>query len=143
MRVLLMVGVLSLLAMPVMAEQSISIERSVFTKHINHEDWMNEDNKLTGIEYKNNDWYLNASMFTNTFGDPTWTAGIGYNLITYKYMRVDVLGGVAHGYSIKPLPYAAPRVTLLYGLTPSLSVKTSVQVFYEALTGTVGLEYKF
>jgi hypothetical protein len=133
-----------LLALPVQAEQSITITRSIFTTHIGVDIPVNENNMLRGVEYRHNDWMVNTSTFINSYDDRTYTAGLGYNLVDFRFIEFDALFGVAYGY-YKPvyLPYLVPRLTFKYDLTDSLAVKTSVQVFGQAVMGTVSLEYKF
>ena len=137
-----------MISMPVQAEQSISIETSFFTTHVAKRDgWIyNEDNKLIAIEYKIDEWYYNISTYNNTQFDRTWTAGLGLNYFTYKAVSFDLLVGAVHGYKEAPLsvmPYIAPRVTLRYEITDTITIKTSTQIFYTAIMATAGIEYKF
>lgn len=63
------------------ADNSVSIETSILTHHLDSGDY-NENNKLIGIEYQHDDWYFNASTFSNSYYNRTNTLGIGYRILS-------------------------------------------------------------
>jgi hypothetical protein len=133
-----------LIAMPVQAEQSISVMASFFTLHIDKDEdkTYNEDNNLIGFEYKVDDYYFYISTYDNTYGERSETIGMGYNLYENKYFAFDGLFGFATGYE-RIVPYIAPRTTFKYDLNKHVTIKTSYQMFGKAFIAMLGFEYKF
>jgi len=131
---------------------TLSIEAGVLTNHLDHESWMNEDNDLIAIEYRQGKHGVNASSFVNTYGNQTFTVGGYYSLLNYKYIELGVLYGLVKGYESDQLDtvftsdlgvYVAPRVTAKYDITDNVDVKVSVQLFGSAVITTAGIGYSF
>ena len=77
---------------------TLSLELGVSTNHLDYESWMNEDNDLIAIEYKQGNHGINASSFVNTYGNQTFTVGGSYSLVDYKCIELGVLYGLVKGY---------------------------------------------
>ena len=133
-----------LIAMPVQAEQSVSLQTSFNTFHINKKaGWIyNENNKMFALELKRDRTYYTVTTYDNTRYKRSVSMGIGYNAYNSKYVELDGLTGLVSGYGNLKV-YLAPRVTFKYGLTKRLSVKTSTTMFGKAVISTAGFEYKF
>lgn len=131
---------------------SFSVNYGVNTTHINHEEWMNEDNGLIAIEWMGDKHGVNASSFVNTYGNDTLTLGGSYSLFEYNFINLDLMYGIVKGYEEREIPtvidkdygfYFAPRFSASVDLYKELAVKASVQLFGEAVVTTVGLEINF
>lgn len=142
---------LILLSLNANAEQ-LSLDVGVYTKHINSGQNRNEDNKLIAIEYMNGNHGVHASSFTNTYNNQSYTVGGSYVPFRYKYAEFGVLYGVVSGYKKGQLPviissdiglYIAPRLTLKYDITESLTIKSSAQLFGNAIVTSVGIQFKY
>ena len=150
------VNIISLIAMLLVIPRAmadiVSIERSVFTRHADYQDWMNEDNNLVAIEYVRGDFGINISKFNNTYGNKSKTIGASYNVFSWKHLDIDLLAGAVKGYTKEQIrtvcsgewcAYVAPRVTIKQKITDSFGVKSSAQLFGRALSVTVGVTYEF
>ena len=142
---------LILLSLNANAEQ-LSLDVGVYTKHINSGQNRNEDNKLIAIEYMSGNHGVHASSFTNTFNNQSYAIGGSYVPLRYKYAEFGVLYGVVSGYKKGQLPvvissnvglYIAPRLTLKYDITKSLTIKSSAQLFGNAIVASVGVQLKY
>ena len=142
---------LILLSLNANAEQ-LSLDVGIYTKHINSGQNRNEDNKLIAIEYMNGNHGVHASSFTNTYNNQSYTVGGSYVPFRYKYAEFGVLYGVVSGYKKGQLPviifsdiglYIAPRLTLKYDITESLTIKSSAQLFGNAIVTSVGVQFKW
>ena len=130
---------------------TLSLELGVSTNHLDYESWMNENNDLVAIEYKQGKHGVNASSFVNTYGNQTFTVGGSYSLVNYKYIELGLLYGLVKGYESGQLDtvftgdlglYVAPRVTLKYDITERVNAKVSVQLFGSAVVTSAGFEFK-
>ena len=133
-----------MIAMPVQAEQSVSLVASFFTIHVAKDDdkTYNEDNNLWGVEYKVDEWSFHLTTYDNTIDKRSETIGVGYNLLDYKYFEFDALFGFATGYK-RVIPYVAPRATFKYDISKCITIKNSTEMFGKAVISTIGIEYKF
>ena len=136
------------------ASESLTVEFGVYTKHLTDIDYsdLNEDNNLIAIEYNIEKWYMNASIFKNTFNDNSMSIGSGYNIWSKYNFNLDVLWGIVGGYKEGDLKslcfsttclYITPRVTYSYHLTDNLIIKPSVKLFGSAFNAAIGLECDF
>lgn len=133
------------------AQESVSIETSVYTNHLDYGNY-NENNNLVGIEYQNNDWYLNVTKFKNSYYNDSKTIGSGYRFYNNDIIDLDILFGVVNGYTQEQIKsicfgencaYVAPRITINIPITNNLKFKTSTQLFGTAVIVTTGIKYTF
>lgn len=149
-RLLLLVGVMFI--PPPTTADSLSIETGVFTKHIDHQHWMNEDNEIVTIEYKFNRHGINYSKFTNTYGNGSVSIGGSYTIYGGEYADIDILYGTIKGYTEEEIGtfcksgwcvYVAPRISTEFEMYEYICPKVSIQIFGTAIVGTAGISYKF
>lgn len=135
---------------------AFSLEHSTYTKHLDYEEWMDEDNQVILIEYSDQyadeTWIVNVSTFNNTYSERSYTVGVGFRILDTTYVDVDLLGGVVKGYtedqSYMPCSsdyclYIAPRITAEYRFESNFYVKTSLQFYGKAIINTIGGGYYF
>ena len=151
--------ILTVVAMTLKAEaSSIDVSFGVNTIHLNSDN-MNEENDFISIEYSvdNSDWGYIASKFVNSYENNTVALGMSYDIVTYDIIELDLLLGVMKGYKeedlgdvICPLGeksdlcwFIAPRVTLPIYKNNYFELKVSSLLLGDALSTSVGLEYKF
>jgi len=151
--------ILTVVVMTSRAEaSSIDVSFGVNTIHLNSDN-MNEENDFISIEYSvdNSDWGYIASKFVNSYENNTVALGMSYDIVTYDIIELDLLLGVMKGYKeedlgdvICPLGeesdlcwFIAPRIIIPIYKNNYFEIKVSSLLLGDALSTSVGLEYKF
>lgn len=105
--------------------------------------------ELVGLQHhQNNQWFIGGALFSNSFGQPTGTAYVGYTwsqLFGQSTLYAKVAGGLMYGYVGKykdkvPLNYNGLSPILIpamgWKITPSDAIEVS-------LLGSAGLLFSY